>query len=113
MLWHKKKQFLQVENLRQRLKKYVEVSSILNLVATVTQQTSTTNYSSEKYSNPGEYKRNESSHHFSIKVSLLFPPPPSPPYWFKNDRPFHGFTTDVCMVGWGGGGGTNLPQSKK
>ena len=30
----KKKQFLQVENLRQRLKKYVEVSSILNLVAT-------------------------------------------------------------------------------
>ena len=35
--------------------------------------------SSEKYSNPGEYKRNQSSHHFSIKVSLLFsihtPPP--------------------------------------
>ena len=31
-----KKQFLQAENLRQRLKKYVEVSSILNLVATVT-----------------------------------------------------------------------------
>ena len=41
--------------------------------------------SSEKYSNPGEYKRNESSHHFSIKVPLLFsltphpPPPPRPP----------------------------------
>lgn len=30
----KKKQFLLFENLRQRLKKYVEVSSILNLVAT-------------------------------------------------------------------------------
>ena len=150
----------------QRLKKYVEVSSILNLVATVTQQIGTTNYSvysfplnvknfcpaefntlyhrdlrqaifvkddhhylnvprvgtyavydtldcalrclsnpscfsinlaaskgadgklwcellsSEKNSNPGEYKRNQSSHHFSIKVSLLFsihtPPPPPP-----------------------------------
>ena len=35
--------------------------------------------SSEKYSNPGEYKRNESSHHFSIKVSLLFSSPPPPP----------------------------------
>ena len=35
--------------------------------------------SSEKYSNPGEYKRNESSHHFSITVSLLFPPPPPLP----------------------------------
>ena len=34
--------------------------------------------SSEKYSNPGEYKRNESSHHFSIKVSLLFSSPPPP-----------------------------------
>ena len=66
--------------------------------------------SSEKNSNPGEYKRNQSSHHFFIKVTLLFPPPPPlpPHYWFKNDRPFHRFTTDVCMVGWGG---TNLPQS--
>ena len=113
MLWHKKKQFLQVENLRQRLKKYVEVSSILNLVATVTQQTSTTNYSSEKYSNPGEYKRNESSHHFSIKVSLLFPPPPLPlPTGLKMiDRSTALLQT---FVWWGGGGGgTNLPQSIK
>ena len=35
--------------------------------------------SSEKYSNPGEYKRNESSHHFSIKVPLLFSFPPHTP----------------------------------
>ena len=27
--------------------------------------------SSEKHSNPKEYKRNESSHHFSIKVGLI------------------------------------------
>ena len=49
-----KKQFLQVENLRQRLKKYVEVSSILNLIATVTQQTGSTNYS--VYSFPLNFK---------------------------------------------------------
>ena len=42
--------------------------------------------SSNRYSNPGEYKRNESSHHFFIKVSIHF----FVPFWFYfyglNDR---------------------------
>ena len=62
--------------------------------------------SSEKYSNPGEYKRNESSHHFSIKVSLLFSFPPSLKTLVKQlhqrslSKIFSQKPADICFKLW-------------